>query len=534
MSFENFPYTDFHELNLDWVIKIVKECKTLSGETAIGLNDLKKYVNQYFDDLNVQQQINNKLDAMAADGSLAEIINQEIFADLNQDIENNAQAIRQLNYRYFTITYFKMYDTGLAALIDFYDGKGGHKYALYDGGTNTNSAYPFYYATVAGRPNDAETVYNGIVAKGVTHLDFAFVSHFHNDHVGALGYAIQNGMIDSSSKIYIGGYIDSNRVNNSSGGFTESFNMQSQMQGLTTQYNLTVIPLTTATKLDINGTKLEFLNVSDTFDYIYSLNPDNTNFFSGVTTLSLGTQRHMIASDIPPEIQSHIQPNCGKVDVLQTPHHASDKILSDNFANTVNPDIFLNSYGTLVRGICSLSAWLPKIRELNAKCYLTIDNDVTIKHDIYGYNVINPAPETPSKIAYCDGYFRPSFSGTGEMTLPVKAFQNNSTLFDVDEDSGIFTCKKPGYYIVIANFNVSCVPQSTPFRTWASIRYEDNTNLGIIQLMTTQNVWANVSAAALLSDGEKIHFTFESGGDSKNFTVSTHIDGNRFKIILLN
>ena len=121
MSFENFPYTDFHELNLDWIIKIVKECKTLSGETAVGLDDLKKYVNQYFDDLNVQQQINNKLDAMAADGTLAEIINQEIFADLNRDIENNAAAIQQLNDRYFTITYFKTYDGGLAALIDFYE-----------------------------------------------------------------------------------------------------------------------------------------------------------------------------------------------------------------------------------------------------------------------------------------------------------------------------------------------------------------------------------------------------------------------------
>lgn len=534
MSFENFPYTDFHELNLDWIIKIVKECKTLSGETAVGLKELKEYVNQYFDDLNVQQQINNKLDAMAADGSLAEIINQEIFADLNQEIANTAESVKQLNDRYFTITYFKMYDTGLAALIDFYDGNGGHKYALYDGGTNTNSAYPFYYATVAGHPNDAETVYNGIVAKGVTHLDYAFVSHFHNDHVGALGYAIQNGMIDSTSKIYIAGYIDSNRINNSSGGFTESLNMQSQMQGLTTQYNLTVIPLTTTTKLDINGTKLDFLNVSDSYDYIYTLNPDNTNFFSGVTTLSLGTQRHMIASDITPEIQSHIQPDCKKVDVLQTPHHASDKILSDSFADTVNPEIFVNSYGALVQAVCSKSAWLPKIRELGAKCYLTMENDVTIKHNIYGYTVTNPAPENIIKTAYCDGYFKPNFAGTGETTLPVVATQNNASLFDVDVDSGIFTCKKPGYYIAIANYNIVCSKQSEPFKIWASIYEGDNLVKGMSQHLTYDYVWANVASAFYLNAGEKIHFAFESGAESTNFTVSTNVNGNTFKIILLN
>lgn len=534
MSFENFPYTDFHELNLDWIIKIVKECKKISGETAVGLDDLKKYVNQYFDDLNVQQQIDNKLDAMAADGTLAEIINQEIFSDLNQDIENNSEAIQQLNDRYFTITYFKMYDTGLAALIDFYDGKGGHKYALYDGGTNTNSAFPFYVSLVAGHPNDAETVYNAIVAKGVTHLDYAFVSHFHNDHVGALGYAIQKGMIDNTSKIYIAGYIDGSRVNNSSGMYTYTLGIQSQMQGLATQYKLNVIPLTTATKLDINGTKLEFLNVSDTYEYIYTLNPNNPNFFSGVTTLSLGTQRHMIASDIEPEIQSHIQPNCGKVDVLQTPHHASDKILSDSFADTVNPEIFVNSYGALVREVCSKSAWLPKIRELGAKCYLTMNNDVTFKHDIYGYTVTNPAPENVVKIAYCDGYFKLNHAGSGNATLPVKAFQNNSTLFDVNEDTGIFTCKKTGYYLVVANYNVVCSTQSKPFKTWASIRSGTNAVKGLSQHLTFDYVWANVSAVFQMSAGETLHFQFESGAENTNFKISTNVNANTFKIVLLN
>ena len=534
MSFENFPYTDFHELNLDWVIKIVKECKTLSGKTAVGLDELKNYVNQYFDDLNVQQQIDNKLDAMAADGSLAEIINQEIFADLNQEITNNTESIKQLNDRYFTITYFKMYDTGLAALIDFYDGKGSHKYALYDGGTNTNSAYPFYVAVVAGHPNDAEAVYNAIVARGVTHLDFAFVSHFHNDHVGALGYAIQNGMIDGTSKIYIAGYIDGSKIDNSSGAFTYTLGIQSQMQGLATQYNLNVIPLTTATKLDINGTKLEFLNVSDTYNYIYTLNPDNPNFFSGVTTLSLGTQRHMIASDITPEIQSHIQPNCKKVDVLQTPHHASDTILSDDFANTVNPEIFLNSYGTHVLAVCRNSAWLPKIRELGAKCYLTMNNDVAFKHDIYGYTVTNSAPEDVVKMAYCDGYFKLSFSGTGSKTLPVVSTQNNGTLFDVDDNSGIFTCKKTGYYLVVANYNVVCSTQSTPFKVWASIRAGNDIVKGITQHLTYDYVWANVSAAFKMTAGETLYFKFESGATNKDFNISTNVNGNTFKIILLN
>lgn len=48
---------------------------------------LQDYVNDYFDELNVQSEINNKLDDMVEDGTLAEIINQQIFDELNDKID---------------------------------------------------------------------------------------------------------------------------------------------------------------------------------------------------------------------------------------------------------------------------------------------------------------------------------------------------------------------------------------------------------------------------------------------------------------
>lgn len=59
---------------------------------------LKDYVDNYFTDLNVQTQINNKLDAMAESGELAEIINQEIFSDLNTAIEQNTTNIENMAF----------------------------------------------------------------------------------------------------------------------------------------------------------------------------------------------------------------------------------------------------------------------------------------------------------------------------------------------------------------------------------------------------------------------------------------------------
>ena len=56
---------------------------TNSFDRLEGLfNDLKSYVDNYFDDLNVQEEINNKLDAMVEDGTLQEIISTYIQSNV--------------------------------------------------------------------------------------------------------------------------------------------------------------------------------------------------------------------------------------------------------------------------------------------------------------------------------------------------------------------------------------------------------------------------------------------------------------------
>lgn len=70
--------------------------------------ELKNYVENYFDNLDVQTEINNKLNSMIDDGTFNEIINQELFNNINQNIEdlndeldnliqNNNQNFENLN-----------------------------------------------------------------------------------------------------------------------------------------------------------------------------------------------------------------------------------------------------------------------------------------------------------------------------------------------------------------------------------------------------------------------------------------------------
>lgn len=101
---ENFPFieAEFDAMtNWDLFCKLGKEInkiidsQNLVGEQAEKLtnafNALKDYVDNYFDNLDVQEEINQKLDEMASDGTLSNLINQElqdILNDVTTDITN--------------------------------------------------------------------------------------------------------------------------------------------------------------------------------------------------------------------------------------------------------------------------------------------------------------------------------------------------------------------------------------------------------------------------------------------------------------
>ncbi|MBQ1550979.1 MAG: SGNH/GDSL hydrolase family protein [Bacilli bacterium] len=97
----NFPYIeeDFDALTnyelLSKVVEYLNEVIANSNEqnTAISnlydaFTELQNYINNYFENLNVQEEINNKLDQMAADGSLTNLI-KDYVDPLLETFENN-------------------------------------------------------------------------------------------------------------------------------------------------------------------------------------------------------------------------------------------------------------------------------------------------------------------------------------------------------------------------------------------------------------------------------------------------------------
>lgn len=113
MSFQgltNFPYIeeDFDALTnygllskvveyLNTVISNNNEQNTLMSNLYNAYVSLQNYVNNYFDNLDVQDEINNKLDEMSGDGTLSAIIGNYVDSDILPLINNQNAIINSIN-----------------------------------------------------------------------------------------------------------------------------------------------------------------------------------------------------------------------------------------------------------------------------------------------------------------------------------------------------------------------------------------------------------------------------------------------------
>ena len=75
--FDEYPYTNFHNVNLDWILQRVKEWGELVEQNNTAFHNLeeanenfKEYVTNYLQNLDVQDEINIKMDALLESGVL--------------------------------------------------------------------------------------------------------------------------------------------------------------------------------------------------------------------------------------------------------------------------------------------------------------------------------------------------------------------------------------------------------------------------------------------------------------------------------
>lgn len=176
--FEQLPYTNFHELNLDWFLDKFKELlkewadmQTDFTDLTAAVNSLREYVANYFANLDVQDEVNKKLDEMAESGELAaaiasyadNIVNTFYFPDLN-------------GTTYYSANFCILHSFG--------------KIIIFDTGSNGNWI-------------PCKNLLDELVASGVLkNIDYIILSHYHFDHVDNLGKILEQ-YPHAGVKVYI-------------------------------------------------------------------------------------------------------------------------------------------------------------------------------------------------------------------------------------------------------------------------------------------------------------------------------------------
>lgn len=114
MSMELGPYTNFHEINQDWFLnefnKVLAEWASMNksfNDLNSAFNDIRNYMHDYFKNLNVQEEIDNKLDNMANNGTLTSILYGFILQ--NDTLYMRTKSLIYSNYYFDGCEYFKGY-----------------------------------------------------------------------------------------------------------------------------------------------------------------------------------------------------------------------------------------------------------------------------------------------------------------------------------------------------------------------------------------------------------------------------------------
>ena len=359
----------------DKVNQLTRLFNELSEETQTTVNHyieefttLYNYVHDYFDNLDVQEEINNKLDAMADDGTLEALIAEYLGAGVQIIFckqKGNVQS-------------------GDATLI-----KVGEKNVLID-------------THLATLKTDIESFLD---RNDASHIDYLILSHYHADHIGNVINLITDGYVDSDTTVYLPGYTT---LISASTALTENY---LAITGAVTTAGCTIVQPTESTTLVIDDATFKFYNCTqDIFDSVEHYT--SYNDCSTVVELNYGDRKALFTADIevkPFERFERLNQFPYKIDFYTIEHHGINyqaKVLP--FISRITPDFAVQSaeLGDFIGGAIGQGATPIFLKEKNCKLYSTYNNSediifnfnkeyITCKQGIENYSTSNRRPNIP-------------------------------------------------------------------------------------------------------------------------------------------
>lgn len=348
---ENFPFieADFDALT-EWQLfcKLGKEInkiidsQNIVGEQAENLtnafNNLKNYVDNYFDNLDVQDEINNKLNEMSEDGTLEEIINQQIFDDLNEDIQQNKTDIETINKKIF----------GNVPKVHYIYRNGQYGDAIAIEIQNNNILIDL------GIVDGLDNLIAYLITNNITKFKYMMISHWDIDHSSTTdGFkrVIENAGLDFSECTFIlPPQCDWTRMTGVDGQQIRCEEITNYL--IANNYTIKYPTEKEIITLDENNF-MRFYNYNPTFITQYEsimlddanqpIDRTQMNNISGVMELNSFGKTFLFTGDIYSQAEENIANEIPKINVLKVSHHGINRYNSPAFMKKIIPEIRSNN-----------------------------------------------------------------------------------------------------------------------------------------------------------------------------------------------
>ena len=326
---------------------------------------LKDYVDNYFENLDVQEEINNKLDDMAESGELADIIAQylQLAGVLAYDTKALMKAAENLVDGSICKTLGDLtYNDGLGAFykvreiqnIDVVDDN--NIVALHDPDLVAEKIYTNYLALYdklifvrnendngdcsviklknktimidTSKSTNYDNVKDSLDNNDITKIDYLIITHYHADHIGNIANLINDSYVDNTTKIYLPRQDFSNTVSD----YATLETAMSDLNTLLTGYNTEIVrnnPSVTIGKI-----KIDFFNTADTDYTYYAGNTTDYNDYSLCCNVLYSTRLITFASDIGTVAENYLYTNYDffkNCDILKLEHHGRNVLANQNY-----------------------------------------------------------------------------------------------------------------------------------------------------------------------------------------------------------
>lgn len=132
--FDQFPYTNFHEMNQDWLLQVCKQLAEDMATVQTEWTDTKDYIDNYFKNLDIDDEIKDailyQVEQMATDGTLDEIVSRVVSRELPEYsapvfvsgtsgmTDNKKVYVNTSNGHIYAYNGTAFYDTGLSYAFD--------------------------------------------------------------------------------------------------------------------------------------------------------------------------------------------------------------------------------------------------------------------------------------------------------------------------------------------------------------------------------------------------------------------------------